>query len=284
VPWDPKDRAFYSDPDHFKPKTPPKPGDWMERFSETGLTFDEYVASRPTERNASRNTLIIQPLGTFSKDDRNTLDLLSQFTSAFFDTQVRLAPSLVPPRQGQRERQAYGRHFRQHHTGTILRWLASQHLPSTAVAVLAVTLDDLYPEPSWNYVFGEATLEKRVGVYSLARYGASFWGKKDTEETKREALKRSLKVLAHETAHMFSLVHCRRYECLMNGSNSLEEMDRAPLEPCAVCLKMLNYNLRFDIPSRYLRLMAFYESNRFQEERDWIQARLRRIGCGNKGT
>ena len=44
---------------------------------------------------------------------------------------------------------------------------------------------------------------------------------------RRLGVLRSLKVLSHEAGHMFSLHHCTRFECLMNGSNSLDEMDRA---------------------------------------------------------
>ena len=114
----------------------------------------------------------------------------------------------------------------------------------------------------------------------MARYQAHFWGQKETPESRVLATLRSFKVLAHEAGHMFSLHHCRRYECLMNGSNSLEEMDRSPVEPCPVCLKMLQYNLRFDIRSRYRRLMALYERNGLTAQRDWVKARLERIGCG----
>ncbi|MBN1608879.1 MAG: hypothetical protein JW940_19790 [Polyangiaceae bacterium] len=115
---------------------------------------------------------------------------------------------------------------------------------------------------------------------SLARYRTRFWGQKETPESRVLATLRSFKVLAHETGHMFSLYHCRRYECIMNGSNSLEEMDRAPIEPCPVCLKMLQHNLRFDIRARYRRLMAVYDRNGLTQEQDRIKARLARIGCG----
>jgi archaemetzincin len=78
---------------------------------------------------------------------------------------------------------------------------------------------------------------------------------------------------------MFSLAHCRRFECLMNGSNSLEEMDRAPLELCPVCLKMLTYNLRFDVRSRYRRLAGIYEQANLVEQREWLHTRLEHLGC-----
>jgi archaemetzincin len=279
VPFHPKDRAFEADSADFQPKRAPQPGDWMARFHETGMSFDEYVASRPTQRQGARNVLVLQPLGSFHSSEREQLKELATYTEAFFDTKVRLAPTAPLPKAGRRSRQGENGQWIQHHTERILNTLIESHLPEDAVCVLGVTLEDLYPEPSWNYVFGEASLEQRVGVYSLARYQARFWGGKETRESRRLALLRSFKVLAHETGHLFSLPHCRRFECLMNGSNSLDEMDRQPLEPCCVCLKMLAYNLRFDIQSRYRRLMTIYERNGLSEQRDWVKTRLSRIGC-----
>lgn len=280
VPFEPNDRAFGADSEDFEVKRAPKPGDWMARFHERGLTFDEYVAIRPTQRQGARDTLVLQPLGRFRRSEREQLAELVSFTEAFFDTKVRLAPVSPLPKGGQRVRNGAQGQWVQHHTQRILDWLVESKLPRDAVCVLGITMEDLYPEPSWNYVFGEATLERRAGVYSLARYQASFWGERATAESRVRARLRSFKVLAHETGHMFSLPHCRRYECLMNGSNSLEEMDRAPLEPCPVCLKMLQYNLRFAIRSRYRRLMAVYERNGLVQQANWVKARLERIGCG----
>src|SRR3712207_7363776 len=40
-------------------------------------------------------------------------------------------------------------------------------------------------------------------------------------------LLRTLKIAAHETGHMFSVRHCTKYECVMNGSNHLGETDRS---------------------------------------------------------
>lgn len=280
VPFNPQDRAFGADRRDFEPKRAPRPGDWMARYHETGLSFDEYVASRPTQRQGRRNILVLQPLGNFGKANRNQLLELAAFTEAFFDSTVRLAPQAALPKAGQRVRHGTNGTWVQHHTRRILKWLSDSALAPDAVCVLGITMEDLYPEPSWNYVFGEATLEKRVGVYSLARYQSKFWGEPDTSKSRALARLRSFKVLAHEAAHVFSLQHCRRYECLMNGSNSLDEMDRSPIEPCPVCLKMLQYNLRFDIRARYRRLMAIYDRNGLVAQRDWVEARLLRIGCG----
>jgi archaemetzincin len=48
----------------------------------------------------------------------------------------------------------------------------------------------------------------------------------ETDESRSLFLRRSFKVLVRETGHMFSIAHCIVNECLMNGSNSLDEMDR----------------------------------------------------------
>jgi archaemetzincin len=45
-----------------------------------------------------------------------------------------------------------------------------------AYCMLTVTLQDLYPRPSWNFVFGLADLVNRTGVFSFVRYDPLFWG------------------------------------------------------------------------------------------------------------
>jgi archaemetzincin len=279
VPFDEKSRAFEPDRDQFEPKHRAQPGEWLARFKETGLTFDEYVALRPTGTRGERHVIVLQPLGAFTAQDLKDLKRLATYTEAFFYQPVRIAPVASLPRKGQRTRQERGKQWVQHHTRAVLEMMAESLLPNDAICTLGVTLSDLYPEPTWNYVFGEATLEKRVGVYSLARYRAQFWGEPETLDSRRLATLRSFKVLAHEAGHMFSLVHCRRFECLMNGSNSLEEMDRSSIELCPICLKMLQYNLRFDVRSRYRRIATIYDSAGLTAQRDWIKARLERIGC-----
>ena len=97
-----------------------------------------------------------------------------------------------------------------------------------AVAVLAITSSDLWPGDGWNYVFGQASLEERVGVWSTARFG-------DPNQDPARYLRRVLQVAVHETGHMFGIRHCTAYECCMNGSNNLAESDRAPLFFCAEC-------------------------------------------------
>ena len=40
--------------------------------------------------------------------------------------------------------------------------------------MLTVTMQDLYPFDSWNYVFGWANYVSRTGVFSFGRYHPDF--------------------------------------------------------------------------------------------------------------
>ena len=124
-------------------------------------------------------------------------------------------------------------------TSDILEFLRVR-LPRDAFCLLGVTLEDLYPDPSWNFVFGQASLTGRTGIYSFVRYDPAFYGEQKTkEEAAALRQRRSLKVLAHETAHMFAVTHCVYFSCLMNGSNHLDESDGHPFHLCPVCLRKL---------------------------------------------
>ena len=59
-----------------------------------------------------------------------------------------------------------------------------------------------------NICFGTGYhLRRRVGVYSLARHSASFWGEKETPESRTQALRRSLALVVHEVGHAFTIEH-----------------------------------------------------------------------------
>ena len=77
---------------------------------------------------------------------------------------------------------------------------------------------DLYPGEDWNYVFGQAQLVKRCGVFSFARYIPSFYQPKMKNKTlskneMKQALWASIKVCTHEITHMFNIKHCVYYDC-----------------------------------------------------------------------
>lgn len=58
--------------------------------------------------------------------------------------------------------------------------------------------------------------------------------------------------MIHEIGHMFGIRHCIFFKCLMNGSMSLEEGTKKPLEFCPVCIRKLQSNVGFDILVRFV--------------------------------
>jgi archaemetzincin len=150
-------------------------------------------------------------------------------------------------------------------------------LPSDAFCILAITMKDLYPDASWNFVFGQASPRERVGVFSFARYDSAFYGEPWTRDYGALVLRRSCKVLAHETAHVFGLAHCIYFNCLMKGSNRLAESDRRPLHLCPVCLRKLDWSIGFDVVERYAFLERVTREARFMDEAEWLSRQLKRL-------
>jgi len=257
----------------FQPVPNPGAADWLANHPEPGQTFEQFGQSRPNRPDQHRNKLYLQPLGTFDESLAPSLDQLRRFTTAFFMMDVRLLPLLdlgrthITSRRNPRTGQV------QLLTGDILDLLKTR-LPADAFALLGVTMMDLYPDPNWNFVFGQASLRDRVGVYSFARYGPQFYGEPVTAESRRLMLRRSCKVLAHETAHMFGIEHCIWYACLMNGSNHLAESDARPLHLCPVDLHKLQWSTEFDVVERYRRLRDFDRHAGFEDEVEWLDKRI----------
>lgn len=268
---------FAFDPELFEKKHKPKRGDWLASFPEPGQTFAQYVAQAPRGLTAKRTVIVLQPIGPFSRDEVEVLGRLAEFTSAYFQLRVRVEKAVPLPDDGKRKRTMGPLAWTQYHTGKLMSDLLWPKLPQDAVCYLGVTMADLYPDPSWNFVFGEASFYRRVGVYSLARYTNRFWGRAETEASKALFLRRSWKVLAHETGHMFSIAHCTKSECLMNGSNSLDEMDRAPIHLCPDCLHKLQWNLKLDVGRHYREQGAIYARAGYGDLADWIRRRLARL-------
>jgi archaemetzincin len=155
--------------------------------------------------------------------------------------------------------------------------LLKRNLPPDAFCLLGITMEDLYPEPSWNFVFGQASMIERVGIYSFARYDPVFYGEKRGKDYRKVLLWRSYKVLVHELCHQFGISHCIYYHCVMNGSNHLGESDARPQHLCPVDLRKLSYSVGFDIEERYRKLLDFYIENDWENEAEWVRNRLKNI-------
>lgn len=246
------------------PLPEPGPYDWLSYYDEPGQTFDEFVGSRPNLPTDTQNILYVQPLGDSDDFVRPTLAELEVFYEAYFSMEAVILDPIDPDDYDLTERNHPSSGQRQLLTTDILN-LLRQQISDDAYSLIAVTMIDLYPDPEWNFVFGQASLVSRVGVFSFARYGSS---------NPQQTLRRAFKVLAHETGHMFGILHCTHFHCLMNGSNHLEELDAEPIHLCPVDLLKLYWVIEFDPVQRYERLIEVYELFGFSEEAEWLENRL----------
>jgi archaemetzincin len=165
----------------------------------------------------------------------------------------------------------------------VLRWL-TKRVPEDAFGVVAVTMVDLYPQESWNFVFGMASLSERVGVQSFARQDPAFFGDKREAGWQQLALRRATWTMVHETCHMFGLTHCVYWQCIVAGSNHQAEADSRPLHPCPVCLRKLHAAIKFDPAARETELAKIYRSVGFTDEAEWSERRARWIATGERSA
>jgi archaemetzincin len=273
---DDREKKTYLPGDDFEPINPPSSGDWLDVHHEPGQTFDQYVKEGFVRPDKQRHTIYLLPIGKFEKDRSPSLDALEECARAYFMMKVKvLEPIPVEGYDFTTRINTYTKN-RQVLTHDVLK-LLKKLLPQDAFCILAVTMEDLYPDPSWNFVFGMASLYERVGVFSFARYDPAFYGEKRGKDYRQLLLRRSCKVLTHETGHMFGIQHCIYFQCGMCGSNHLAESDARPIHLCPVCLRKLQYNIGFDPVVRYRRLGKFYEKYGLEPEAKWVQGRLKNI-------
>jgi archaemetzincin len=257
---DPLRRALEPRAD-FAPLPRSGPNDWLANHPESGQSVADFLRSRPR-----------RPDRQFIASASPSLAQLQAFAAAFFTLDVNVLPVLDIAGSGVTTRLNPLTHNRQLLTTDILA-LLRRRMSNDAYATLGITMDDLYPDPSWNFVFGQASLQEGVGVYSFARYDPRF-NDPQARASGTLLLQRSCKVLAHEMTHMFGVQHCIYFHCLMNGSNHLAESDARPMHLCPVDLRKLQESIGFDVVERYRRLLEFYLSTGFTEEASWLSRRL----------
>lgn len=263
----------------FQRLPPAKPGEWLAHYKEDPQTIERYRMRAKIRPAPDRKTIVLQPLGTFDDEGNQLLQVMKEYAQVFFQLPARVEPALpwdesIPKltRQLPVSRRV-GRYSKQYDGETIMDSFLKQRVPADAAVYLGITLEDLCT-PDTNYVFGVASFKDRVGVYSLARYFPEFWGITRTEDSATQALRRACKVLNHETGHMFGISHCVFYRCSMNGSNTLEETDRAPVHFCPLCQRKLMWNIGYEPLKRFKELRTFYAKNKLEDEAMWMTERI----------
>lgn len=234
----------------------PKRGEWRADHPESGESFEQYLNAGPVTPTETRGALVVQPLGDLGPANERVLTTVAASMQAFFGLPTRVTSPIslrIVPSSARRGSRGFGEQLL---TSRILGELAPR-LPDDAMAYLAFTSSDLWPGEGWNFVFGEASLEKRVGVWSLARNG---------DASTRLALIRAMKTATHETGHMFGMHHCTAYRCNMAGVNSLDESDVTPTWLCPECLAKLSWATGAKPEEHLRRMEAFSRDHGLEEE------------------
>lgn len=239
---------------------PIQSGDWLGSHREPGQSFGAYSRTRHIRLTDERNVLYVLPLGEFNEKQMKVVELSADFLSRYFMCEVKTMETMgldVIPSKARRVNPNQG--MRQIHSKFVLDELLPPMLPEDGVAMIAFTSSDLYPEDSWNFVYGQASLAQRVGVWSLFRNG-------DPETEFTTVLRRTLKTATHETGHMFSIRHCIAYECNMCGSNNRSESDRHPLPLCPECVAKVWWSTDCDPIERFRKLATFCQQHGLDSE------------------
>jgi archaemetzincin len=219
-----------------------------------------------------RRTLVIQPLlhtnphgkqgGSMGDEvpsghilDPTALKMLQDFCSAFFcnmDVIVE-SPLHMSLHRIKWRIHAATNSFQLHAVDTYKYML--RHSRVKSMVTVGVVSTDLYPSEEWNFCLGHASTSEGCGVFSIGHYHDQRLSEDfvDRGDLKYQLSRvwRLIKVMTHETCHMFGMTHCVFFKCLMNKSSSIPEAEGQPLFLCPVCLRKLHKVLKFDIKSRY---------------------------------
>ncbi|MBT4868040.1 MAG: hypothetical protein HON53_23300 [Planctomycetaceae bacterium] len=246
----------------------PKRGDWLDQHEEVGQTFRQYLQARPVTPIGQRTVIYVQPLGEFTKQQRQIVELSAEYLGIYMNRKVKILrdlPLSIIPQNARRIHPEWK--VRQILSTYVLNGILKPRLPSDAAAYIAFTAIDLWPGRGWNFVFGQASLRNRVGVWSINRNGDPS---KD-DASFRLCLRRTLKTATHETGHMFSMPHCTAYECNMCGSNHREESDRHPLHLCPECHAKVIWATAAAPVARYQRLATFCQQHGLKDEQAYFK-------------
>ena len=243
----------------------PQAGDWRDINPEIKQSIKMYVESIKPRSKDNGNVLYLQPIGLFNSLEQREIDLTARYISVFFGTKCRLmeyvSEDIIPD-----SARRFHLHTEQLQSSHILYEILNKNVPQDGIAMFGITKKDLYPKKGWNFVFGQASLSKNVGIASVFRL--------QSEHNPILFRKRLLKTVSHEICHIFQLKHCQEYYCLMNGSNDLEEADKILLWLCPICNCKLKWYLDYDTRNRFSNLRDFYKEFGLEKEAKFMNRSL----------
>lgn len=156
--------------------------------------------------------------------EAEVLDYLTLVLPSTFSVRCELCEFEVDPRA------AYSAKRHQFDSNRILQQLVDLRIPDDC-KIIGITGVDLFV-PIFTFVFGLSKVDGRAALISTCRLQQQFYG---LPEDNNLFLLRCEKEATHELGHACGLVHCRRYECVMHFSNSIDEVDLRAATFCDSC-------------------------------------------------
>lgn len=250
-------KACTADFEFFVPLGPPRRGDWLAQHKERGQTFNTYARRMkpPMSPSKSTDTVLLVPMGSsFSQGvAEQFLPFLLRHCASFFSgMRVDLVPQPLSLRSISHRLNDFG--HKQYLIGDLFEMLHKETCRHrTAFCRLGITMEDIYPGDEWNYVYGQAKPMERVGVFSFARHSPLFYrgvhasdaGILLTRLQRMTWLRLCIRTMVHETCHMFGILHCVYFQCIMNGNNGPGDSAGRSSFMCPVCLRKILHALSF---------------------------------------
>lgn len=276
----------FTDTAGFEPLPPARAGSWRALRPEPAQDVAQYLATGPNVPAPPRDRIVLMPLGHFPFDviaDEDFVGLvrapelltLARFVEATFGLATEVLPAAPLPddlptrvHRGARQTDALA----------LLDRLAPR-LPAQAHGLLALVTVDLFVWPEQQFAFGYSTFTERLGIAGFARFDPSYHGGPAPHDLPGTVLRRSLRVVAHEVAHLFGLAHCQYYRCLCNGVADLAELDALPPWLCPVCLRKLQRSTGLDPIAQHRRVLRVFDQLALRDDAAWMRDRLARIGA-----
>ncbi|WP_461789222.1 archaemetzincin [Pedobacter sp.] len=249
-----------------------KKGEWRFEHKEAIQTFESYRMQSIKNIDTNRNTIYLKPIGKFTFPQEQALELTRLYLSIFFQTKTVLLEVDTDSDIPNSAKRLRDNHF-QLLAPYLLDSVLMQQVPKNAHALMAFTAKDLYPSNNWNYIFGLASYQNRVGVSSIYRLQSADLNRSESSTF----LRRLLSVSSHEIGHMFSISHCAVSACVMNGGNSLKELDLQPNRLCAECQKKLFWRLRYNNKKRLEELCRFLSENHLKHDYELLASDLKAL-------
>jgi len=132
--------------------------------------------------------------------------------------------------------------------------------------IIAITHEDLLYDPDdvLDYIYGLSGAGE-LGLPGVAVVSTRRIWQPDAVGFELSRL-RLFKLVTHEIGHLFHLQHCLKHACNMNGVETIDQIDRHPIEVCPDCMAKICWIGQIHPKARCDQLIAVCERLNMQSD------------------